>query len=84
MGERLYPRDSVGGITGDSSGGDPATFAEADTNEDGSLSEEELTALTIAQIKAIAEDKGYTITATRKADIIAEFLEEQTAALGGG
>jgi len=41
------------------------------------LSEEELSALTINQIKAIAAEKGYTITATRKADIIAQFLEQQ-------
>lgn len=33
--------------------------------------------MTIAQIKAVAEERGYTITATRKADIIAEFLEQQ-------
>lgn len=35
--------------------------------------------MTIAQIKALAEEMGYTITATRKADIIAEFLAEQEA-----
>lgn len=33
--------------------------------------------MTIAQIKALAEELGYTITATRKADIIAEFLSQQ-------
>ena len=53
------------------------TFEEADTDESGTLSEDELNALTIAQIRAIAEEKGYTITATRKADMIAEFLEQQ-------
>ena len=53
------------------------TAAEADTDSDGTLSESELTALTIAQIKAIAAAKGYTITAPRKADIIAQFLEQQ-------
>lgn len=41
------------------------------------MSESELSALTIAQIKALAAELGYTITATRKADIIAEFLEQQ-------
>lgn len=55
------------------------TFEEADTDEDETLSESELQALTIAQIKAIAAEKGYTITATRKADIIAEFLAAQSA-----
>lgn len=39
--------------------------------------EEELNAITIAQIKALAEEFGYTITASKKADIIAEFLEQQ-------
>ena len=42
--------------------------------------EEELNALTIDQIKIIAAAKGYTITKTVKADIIAEFITAQTAA----
>lgn len=54
-----------------------AIEAEADTDEDGTFTEEELTALTIAQIKALAAERGYTITATKKADIITEFLEQQ-------
>jgi len=33
--------------------------------------------MTIAEIKALASDLGYGITATRKADIISEFLEQQ-------
>jgi hypothetical protein len=33
--------------------------------------------MTIAEIKALAGDFGYTLTATRKADIIAEFLAQQ-------
>ena len=33
--------------------------------------------MTIAEIKALAGDLGYTITATRKADIIGEFLTQQ-------
>lgn len=53
------------------------TVAEADTDSDGKLSEDELNALTIAQIKALATELGYTITTTRKADIIAEFLAQQ-------
>ena len=80
MGERLYPRGTAGGgITSDSDESEAISFEEADTDESGELSEEELQALTIAQIKAIATEKGYTITATRKAEIIAEFLEQQGA-----
>ena len=33
--------------------------------------------MTIAQIEAIADERGYTITSTLKADIIEEFLEQQ-------
>ena len=33
--------------------------------------------MTIAQIEALAEELGYTITMTLKADIIEEFLEQQ-------
>ena len=53
------------------------TAAESDTDSDGQLSEDELNALTIAQIKTLAAELGYTITATKKADIIAEFLQQQ-------
>ncbi len=38
---------------------------------------EQLEAMTIAEIKALAESLGYSLTATVKADIIAEFLEAQ-------
>lgn len=41
--------------------------------------EEELNALTIEKIKGLAAYKGYTITATTKAEIIAEFLAAQEA-----
>ena len=33
--------------------------------------------MTVAQIKTLATELGYTITATTKANIIAEFLEQQ-------
>jgi hypothetical protein len=33
--------------------------------------------MTIAQIKALAAELGYSITKTRKAEIIAEFLDQQ-------
>ncbi len=57
--------------------GDSITYNEADTDSDGSLSAAELNALTVAQLRAIAREKGYTITATTKAEIIAEILEQQ-------
>lgn len=56
------------------------TAAAADTNNDGDLSEEELSALTVAQLKAIAAEKGITLTKTKKADIIAEILAALAAA----
>lgn len=33
--------------------------------------------MTIPEIKALAEEAGYSITKTKKADIIAEFLKQQ-------
>lgn len=33
--------------------------------------------MTIAEIKSLANDLGYSVTKTKKADIIAEFLEQQ-------
>lgn len=44
-----------------------------------SYTQAELEAMTVDQIKAIAAAKGYTITKTVKAEIITEFLAEQTA-----
>ena len=41
---------------------------------------DDLNSLTIDQIKAIATQRGYTITKTLKADIIAEFLTQQNGA----
>lgn len=38
---------------------------------------EELSSLTIAQIKELAEAEGVSITKTKKSDIIAEFLSQQ-------
>ena len=48
--------------------------AAADSNSDGTLTEEELTALTIAKLRELAAEKGITLTATTKAAIIAEIL----------
>lgn len=53
---------------------------EYDEEFQNTYAEEELNALTIDQIKVIAAAKGYTITKTVKAEIIAEFLAAQTAA----
>lgn len=33
--------------------------------------------MTVAEIKALAEELGYSITKTKKADIVEEFLAEQ-------
>ena len=43
----------------------------------GGYSADQLNAMTVAQIKALAEELGYTITATKKADIIEEFMSQQ-------
>lgn len=40
---------------------------------------DELNAMTVEQIKALAQTKGYTITKTIKAEIITEFLGQQNA-----
>ena len=47
---------------------------EADTDSDGELEPEELSTLTLAQLRYVAADRGYEITKTKKADIIAEIL----------
>ncbi len=33
--------------------------------------------MTISEIKALADELGYSITSTKKADIIAEFIAQQ-------
>lgn len=45
-----------------------------DNREEGS---QDLSSLTVAQLKALAADNGYTLTSTKKADIIAEIEEQQ-------
>jgi len=55
------------------------TVEEADTNSDNELSQEELEALTVAQLKALAQELEITLTATTKAEIIAEILAAQEA-----
>lgn len=41
------------------------------------MTELELSKMTVAQIKALAQECGYTITKSLKADIIDEFLSQQ-------
>ena len=55
------------------------TFEDADVNSDNELSQEELEALTVAQLKALAQELEITLTATTKAEIIAEILAAQEA-----
>ena len=45
--------------------------------EEHAYTQAELESMTIDQIKALAAERGYTITKTLKADIIAEFLTQQ-------
>lgn len=51
--------------------------APANTPETKKYTEAELQAMTIANIKSLASELGYSINATLKADIIAEFLRQQ-------
>lgn len=59
---------------------DSITAEEADTDGDESLSESELQALTVAQLRAVAAELGYTLTKHKKAEIIAEILYQQRLA----
>ena len=45
-----------------------------------SYTQESLEKLTIPEIKALSAKLNYSITKTKKTDIIAEFLEQQEAA----
>lgn len=58
---------------------DTTEFAATDTNSDGELSQEELEARTVAQLRSLAEELNITLTATTKAEIIAEILAAQAA-----
>lgn len=49
----------------------------ADTDNDGTYSEEELNAMTVKQLQALAESLEYTLSATSKAEIIAEIIAAQ-------
>ena len=56
---------------------------EIDDDFEETYTEEELNALTVAQIETIAKAKGYTLTGSNKAEKIASFLAAQAAAGGG-
>lgn len=61
-------------ICGDANGG---VMTATVTSTVSTYSEETLKNMTIAEIKAVADELGYTITKTIKADIIEEFLQQQ-------
>ena len=56
--------------------------ADVDSDEDGTVEESELEALTEAQLRAFAEDQSITLTATTKAGMIEEILAAYTDASG--
>lgn len=68
-------------VIGEAESGDDVNGGEVESGGDGEdaarYTEEALNAMTIDQIKALAEERGYTITKTVKAEIIAEFLTAQ-------
>ncbi len=57
---------------------------EIDDDYQETYTEEELNALTVAEIETIANAKGYTLTGSNKAEKIASFIAAQTAAGGSG
>ena len=49
----------------------------ADAGASAAYTADELNGMTVAQLRALASERGYTLTKTKKADIIAEILEQQ-------
>lgn len=47
------------------------------SHDSGTLTADDLNAMTISRIKMLAVERGYSITATKKADIINQFMEAQ-------
>ena len=78
MGIRLFAEylDGIAVLTVDSGAAAAALNTGA---EDKVYTEAELEALTVDKIKGLAAFRGYTITKTAKAEIIAEFLAQQNA-----
>lgn len=54
----------------------PLNKEETHTKED-SLTKEQLMEMTVKNIKALADEKGFVITKTAKADIVDEFYTQQ-------
>ena len=91
MGMTLFA-EYIDGIAVISFGGSPVNPTSVQTDppaetdppaDDGKVyTEDELNAMTVEQIKALAKKREYTITKTVKAEIITEFLAAQTAAQG--
>lgn len=50
-------------------------------NDPAAVTAEGLTSMTVSEIKALAAEKGYSITATKKADIIEQFLQQSEAVI---
>lgn len=73
----IFLSDSLGVRDADAEDEETNAGESSDSNGSETYTEEQLTAMTIEQIKALANEKGYTITKTAKADIIAEFLAAQ-------
>lgn len=69
-------RRNVGSLTAEiAAGNEPESSGnDEEATEGESLTEEGLNAMTVAQLKALANERGITLTATKKADIIAEIL----------
>ena len=63
----------------DLTGGVAAAYAVpvSDTENTVQYTEAELNSMTVEQIKALAVERGYTITKTVKAEIISEFIKQQ-------
>lgn len=52
-----------------------STDADDSTNADGEINQEILMAMTVEKIKALAQEKGIELKATKKEDLVKEFLE---------
>ena len=49
----------------------------ADAGASAAYTADELNGMTVAQLRALASERGYTLYKTKKADIIAEILMQQ-------
>ena len=64
-------------LTSAASGASVAAYSTDDGQGDGPYTEAQLSRIKVDDIKALAAAKGYVITKELKAEIIAEFLEQQ-------